>query len=206
MQPLKQNQGLRRTCALLIASSILVACIERAPAPKLEVVQATLTTSDGQYEFRARSFYTDPDRDTYNVALLAEPPGLRVWVKPFGLSGTLMVYSESPDTEVEFVLDNVFYEADYRDQQLLGTFVDETVDRNGQPVPTLNYIMPEKLHALVYTMSNSVVFTEEAADRIRTMRDEVHRLYFEFAVDGQPYVADIAVRLDVVMDVTEGIP
>ncbi len=131
---------------------------------------------------------------------------MEVWVAPFGLTSRLQVWTESPDAEVEFVMDNVFYEADFRDQQLLAAAEEEATDNNGRPLPTLGFTVPERLSGLLYTMSGRAVFSEEAADRIRGMRDEVHRFYFEFAVDGKPYVADIAVRLDVVMDTTEGVP
>ncbi len=195
--------------SLLAVGAVILfgACADdQAPAPKLEIVSATLTTSDGQHEFAARSFHTDPERETYNLALLAEPPGLQVWVAPFGLTAKLQVWTESPDAEVEFVRDNVFYEADFRDQQLLGAFEDEAYDQQGRPMATLTYIVPDDLQGLVYTMSGRVVFTDEAADYIRSTRDVVHRFYFEFAVDGRPYVADVAFRLDVVMDTTVGVP
>ena len=207
MSALKQNRGLVRLCGLVFAAVLVGGCADDwAPAPKLEVVSATLTTSDGQYEFRARSFHTDPDRETYNLGLLATPPGLEIWVAPFGLTSRLQVWAESPDTEVEFVKDNVFYEADFRDQQLLSAFEDEAFDNEGRPMATLVYVVPEDLQALVYQMSGRVVFSDEAADYIRSTRDVVHRFYFEFAVDGKPYVADLAFRLDVVMDTTEGVP
>lgn len=207
MKALKRNRGLWRNCGLLLTAATLGACgDDRAPAPKMEIVNATLTTSDGQYEFRATAFHSDPDRETYNLALLATPPGLEVWVAPFGLTSRLQVWTESPDAEVEFVIDNVFYEADFRDQQMLAAFEDEATDRDGRPLPTLTFTAPQRVSSLLYTMSGRAVFSEEAADRIRGMRDEVHRFYFEFAVDGKPYVADIAVRLDVVMDTTEGVP
>ena len=193
--------------AALGAAVLLSACgQDRAPAPRLEIVGATLTTSDGQYDFRARSFYTDPDRKTYNLHLLAEPPGLQVWVAPFGLAARLQVWAEAPNKRVEFVMDNVFYESDFRDQQLLPAFEDEAHDRDGRPMATLIYVVPDDLAGLLYTMSGRTVFTEDAEDRIRNMRDVVHRFYFEFAVDGKPYVADLAFRLDVVMDTTEGVP
>ncbi len=192
---------------MVLTALLLSACgDDRAPAPKMEVVSATLTTSDGQFQFRARSFHSDPDRETYNLGLLATPPGLEVWVAPFGLTSRLQVWTESPDAEVEFVIDNVFYEADFRDQQMLSAFEDEATDHEGRPLPTLTFSAPERLSRLLYTMSGRAVFTEEAAERIRSMGDEVHRFYFEFSVDGKPYVADIAVRLDVVMDTTEGLP
>ncbi len=194
--------GLLTAIAAMLA---IAGCAERSPAPRLEIVEATLTTSDGQYEFRARSFYWDADRDTYNLTLLAAAPGLRVWVAPFGLTSKMQVWSES-QADVEFVTDNVFYEADYRDQRMLAAFEDEAFDSEGRPLPTLIYIVPDRLQNLLYTMSSAVIFTDEAADRIRSMRDEVHRFYFEFAVDGKPYVADIAIRLDVVMDVAVAVP
>lgn len=172
----------------------------------MDVVRATLTTSDGQYDFRTRSFYTDPDRETYNLALLAEPPGLQVWVAPFGLTSKLQVWTESPDARVEFVKDNVFYEADFRDQRLLGASEDEAFDREGRPMATLIFDVPEDMEGLLYTMSGRTVFSDEAVDYIRSTREVVHRFYFEFAVDGKPYVADVAFRLDVVMDTTEGVP
>lgn len=192
--------------AFLLAA-LLTACGDnRAPAPTLDVVDATLTTSDGQYAFQARSFYTDPDRETYNLSLLAEAPGINVWVAPFGLTGQLQVWTESEGRRVEFVPDNAFYEADYQNQQLLHAFEDEAYDRDGRPMATLTYAVPDDLTGLLYTMSGRVVFSEDAAERIRNSEDTVHRFYFEFAVDGRPYVADVAVRLDVVMDTTEGVP
>ncbi len=206
MSALKRNRGPWQTCGLVLTAVLLSACGDnRAPAPKMEVVSATLTTSDGQYEFRARSFHTDPDRETYNVGLLATPPGIEVWVAPLGLTGKLQVWTES-GAPVEFVEDNVFYEADYRDQQLLSAFEDEAFDHEGLPLPTLIYVVPDDLEGLVYQMSGRVVFSDEAADYIRSTRDVVHRFYFEFTVDGKPYVADLAFRLDVVMDTTEGVP
>ncbi len=196
-----------RNFSLVLSVALLAACGgDRAPAPKMEIVSATLTTSDGQYEFRATAFHSDPDRETYNLGLLATPPGLEVWVAPFGLTSRLQVWTESPDAEVEFVIDNVFYEADFRDQRMLTAFEDEATDHDGRPLPTLTYTVPERLSGLLYTMSGRAVFTEDAAERIRSMGEEVHRFYFEFAVDGKPYVVDIAVRLDVVMDTTEGVP
>ena len=207
MRALKRNRGLWRNCGIVLAVALLGACGgDKAPAPKMAIVNATLTASDGQYEFRTISFPNDPDRGTYNLNLLAEPPGLQVWVAPFGLTSRLQVWTESPAAEVEFVIDNVFYEADFRDQQMLAASEEEARDQDGRPMPTLVFSVPEKLSSLLYTMSGRAVFTDEAADRIRQMRDEVHRFYFEFAVDGRPYVADIAVRLDVVMDTTEGVP
>ena len=207
MSALKRNRGLRQTCGLMLAAILLGACGDgRAPAPKLEIVNATLTTSDGQYDFRARSFHTDPDRETYNLGLLATPPGMEVWIAPFGLTSRLQVWTESAEAEVEFVIDNVFYEADFRDQQMLAASEGEATDQEGRPLPTLVYIVPDDLEGLVYTMSGRVVFSDEAADYIRSTRDVVHRFYFEFAVDGKPYVADVAFRLDVVMDTTEGVP
>ncbi len=207
MSALKRNRGLWRACGLVLTAALLGACGgDRAPAPTMEIVKATLTTSDGQYEFRTAAFHTDPDRETYNLGLLAEPPGLEVWIAPFGLTSRLQVWTESPDAVVEFVADNVFYEADFRDQQMLAAFEDEATDLEGRPLPTLIYSVPQRLQSLLYTMSGRAVFTDEAADRIRGMREEVHRFYFEFAVDGKPYVADVAVRLDVVMDTTEGVP
>ena len=207
MTALKRNRGLRRTFGLVFAALLLGACGDnRAPAPKMEVVNATLTTSDGQYPFRARSFHIDPDRETYNLGLLATPPGMEVWVAPFGLTSRLQVWTESPDSEVEFVIDNVFYESDFRDQQMLAAFEDEATDIDGRPLPTLTFSAPERVSSLLYTMSGRAVFSDEAADRIRDRGDEVHRFYFEFAVDGKPYVVDVAVRLSVVMDTLEGVP
>ena len=207
MSALKRNRDGWRIRAFILTAALLSACGDnRAPAPRLEVVSATLTTSDGQYEFRARSFHTDPDRETYNLGLLATPPGLEVWVAPLGLTSRLQVWTESHDAEVAFVKDNVFYEADFRDQQMLDAFEDEAYDQEGRPMATLLYIVPDELEALVYQMSGRVVFPDESADYIRSTRDVVHRFYFEFAVDGKPFVADVAFRLDVVMDTTEGVP
>ncbi len=207
MSALKRNRGLWQACGLVLTSVLLGACgSDRVPAPRMEVVNATLTTSDGQHEFRTQSFFTDPDRDTYNLALYAEPPGLQVWIAPFGLTSKIQVWTESEGAKVEFVIDNVFYEADYRDQQILGAYVDEAFDQEGRPMPTLIYFVPDELQGILYTMSGRIVFPDEAADYIRSTRDVVHRFYFEFAVDGKPYVADVAFRLDVVMDTTEGVP
>ena len=89
---------------------------------------------------------------------------------------------------------------------MLAAFEEEATDRDGRPLPTLVYSVPERLSSLLYTMSGRAVFSDEAADRIRDMGDEVHRFYFEFAVDGKPYVVDVAVRLSVVMDTLEGVP
>ena len=190
----------------LIASAALLlsACGERRPAPQLEIVNATLTTSAGQFDFRTESRHSNKDADTWNLTLVAEPPGLRVAVLPAGLTGLLMVSAESDSPDVSFVYESTFYELNFRDQQLLSTRDAMVSDREGRMIPAIHFTLPEQLDGLI--APDDTTLRSPSADRIRAMKDDVHRLYFEFAVDGAPHVVDVAFRLDVGTDWDVAVP
>ena len=190
---------------LLICTAVLLAaCAERRPAPQLKIVDATLTSSNGEFEFRTLSRHSNEDADTWNLRLIAEPPGLLVTVSPTGQSGLLMVSGDGNTPEVSFVYDNAFYELNFRDQQMLATRDAEVSNMEYERIPAIHFTLPEILDGLI--APDDTTLRSRSADRIRAMKDDVHRLYFEFAVDGAPYVVDVSFRLDVGADWDVAVP
>lgn len=125
-------------------------------------------------------------------------------VLPTGLTGLLMVSGDGESPEVSFVYDNAFYELNFRDQQMLATRDAAVSNREGQKIPAIHFTLPEQLDGLI--APDDTTLRSQSADRIRAMKDDVHRLYFEFAVDGTPHVVDVRFRLDVGTDWDVAVP